>query len=140
MATATRSLRDVLAAGVRTVRQQQGLRQEEAAARLRAHGLTSWLRGTVAQAETGSRRLSLEDLLLVALAYEVTPAELLTGADDEWVELAPEARLTLGAVRALLSGDRESVAHRDRQAVDVAATRPTTGPVRSSRFNQAMAA
>ncbi|RPF40739.1 hypothetical protein EDD96_4515 [Streptomyces sp. Ag109_G2-6] len=102
-------LRDVLAAGLKQVRQQRGLRQEEAAARIRQQGLTSWIRGTVAQAEVGARRFSIEELLLLALALDASPADFITSPDDQLVELAPGAHLTAAALRALLSGDRTTL-------------------------------
>jgi hypothetical protein len=81
----------------------------------------------VAQAETGSRKFSLEDLLLVALAYETTPAELLVGTDNDWVELSPEARLTVRTLRALLTGTNVSI-HSPGPHVDVPATRTPGAP------------
>jgi hypothetical protein len=99
-----RSLRDVLAAGLKEARQRQGLRQEDAASRAQRVGLTSWIRGTVAQAEVGARKFAIEEVLLLALAYETTLADLIAGNDADLVELSPEARLPVGTVRALLSG------------------------------------
>jgi transcriptional regulator with XRE-family HTH domain len=104
MATEVRSLREVLAAGMKQTRQCRELRQEEVAERLRSYGLTSWLRGTVAQAEVGARRLVLEEVLLLAVALETTPAELVQGDPGELVELGSDARLSIEAVRQLLSG------------------------------------
>jgi hypothetical protein len=97
-------LRDVLAAGLKLARQRQGLRQEDAAMRAQGVGLTSWIRGTVAQAEVGARRFALEEVLLLALAYETSLADLIAGDDADLVELAPEARMPVGTLRALLSG------------------------------------
>ncbi len=102
MARAT--LREVLAAGLKGVRMGHGLRQEDAAARIRAHGLTSWIRGTVAQAEVGARRLTFEEVLLLSSAYEVTPAALIAGADEDLVELAPRALVPVATLRALVAG------------------------------------
>jgi len=104
MAGRVRPLREVLAAGLKTTRIGLGLRQEDAAARARAHGLSTWIRGTVAQAEVGARRLTLEEVLLLSLAYKTTPAALIVGEDDELVELAVQARVPAGTLRALLSG------------------------------------
>jgi transcriptional regulator with XRE-family HTH domain len=99
-----RSLRDVLAAGLKEARQRQGLRQEDAAARVQGVGLASWIRGTVAQAEVGARKFSIEEVLLLALAYETSLAGLIAGNDADVVELTPDVRLPVGTVRALLSG------------------------------------
>jgi len=102
-------LRDVLAAGAKTARLNLGLRQEDAATRVRKLGLTSWIRGTVAQVEVGARRLTLEEFVVLALAYETTPAALVVGADDELVELTPDARVTVAQLRALWSGQGAAV-------------------------------
>jgi hypothetical protein len=135
-----RPLRDLLAAGVKAARLNVGLRQDDAAARLRAHGLTTWLRGTVAQAETGSRRFSLEEVVLLALAYDTTPAELVAGRDHELVELSPEARISVAALRAVLSGDEQAIHTLDPQTVDMPATRSgSTKAARSSRFPDVLA-
>ncbi len=103
MARAT-PLREVLAAGVKAARMGLGLRQEDAATLLRQLGLASWIRGTVAQAEVGARRLTPEELVILALAYETTPAALVVGEDDELVELTPEAWITVADLRGLWSG------------------------------------
>jgi hypothetical protein len=97
-------LREVLATGVKTARTSLGLRQEDAAIRVRQLGLPSWLRGTVAQVEVGARRLTLEELLVLALAYETTPAALIVGRDDELVELTENAWITVADLRALWTG------------------------------------
>jgi transcriptional regulator with XRE-family HTH domain len=139
MPHAAQPLRAVLATSARAARQRLGLTQEEAAARLRAHGLSTWIRGTVAQAEVGDRRFSLEEVLLMALAYDTTPAQLLTGADTQLVELSPDARLPLQAVRALLSGDEAAIHRLDPQAVDVPVRRSKPPVPRSERFPDVLA-
>ncbi|MFD0279773.1 hypothetical protein ACFVHB_38595 [Kitasatospora sp. NPDC127111] len=111
-------LRDVLAAGLKALRQARGLRQEEAAARIRQQGLTSWIRGTVAQGEVGARRFSIEEVLVLALALDAAPADFITGADDRLIELAPGAHLPAAALRALLSGDQQAVRRLTPQPVD----------------------
>src|SRR5262245_60627450 len=128
-----RPLRDVLAAGVKEARQRLGLRQEDAAARARSYGLSTWIRGTVAQAEVGARRFALEEVLLLALAYETSLAELIAGDDNDLVELTPDARLSVGALRTLLSGNRTAVHELPAEAMDVPARRGTL-PRRSGRF------
>ena len=79
-------LREVLASGAKAARTELGLRQEDAAIRVRQLGLASWLRGTVAQVEVGARRLTTEELVILALAYETTPAALVTGEGHELVD------------------------------------------------------
>jgi hypothetical protein len=135
---AERVLREALAAGMKQARQRQGLRQEDAATRARAYGLSSWIRGTVAQAEVGARRFALEEVLLLALAYESSLADLIAGDDNDLVELTPDARLSVGAVRALLSGEQVGLSELPDKAIDVPAGR-TTSPRRSERFPDVLA-
>ncbi|SED63814.1 Helix-turn-helix [Streptomyces sp. 3213] len=113
------TLRQVLGAGLREIRKARGLKQEEAAALLQRHGLTTWIRGTVAQAEVGARRIALEEVLLLALAFEVPPADFVAGAPDDLVELSPGVRLTVAAVKALLSGNTAAVQAIPAQAVEI---------------------
>src|SRR5437773_10123087 len=109
MPARARPLRRVLAVGIKDARQRLGLRQEDAAARARSYGLSTWIRGTVAQAEVGARRFGLEEVLLLALAYETSLADLIAGADDELVELTPQSRLSVGALKAVLRRDQTAV-------------------------------
>lgn len=138
MPAAVRPLREVLATGVKQARQRLDLRQEDAAARARAYGLSTWIRGTVAQAEVGARRFAIEELLLLTLVYETNLAELIAGNEHDLVELAPDARLSVGALRALLSGNRAVVDGLPAEAVDVPARRGTP-PRRPSRFPEVLA-
>ncbi|MFI5882037.1 helix-turn-helix domain-containing protein [Streptomyces sp. NPDC051554] len=113
------TLRQVLGAGLREIRKARGLKQEEAAALLQRHGLTTWIRGTVAQAEVGARRIALEEVLLLALSFEVPPADFVAGAPDDLVELSPGVRLTVSAVKALLSGNTAAVQALPERAVKI---------------------
>lgn len=130
-------LRRVLAAGLKTARERLGLRQEDAAARARAYGLATWIRGTVAQAEVGARRLSLEEILLLAVAYETSPAQLISGDDEALVELTPDAQVSVAALRALLSGNPPELDALQPEGVGVTASQGT--PPRSSRFPDVLA-
>jgi len=138
MPDSVRLLREVLAAGVKEARLRLDLRQEDVAARARAYGLSTWIRGTVAQAEVGVRRFALEEVLLLALAYETSLTELITGDENELVELTPEARLSVGALRTLLSGNRTAVHELPAEAVDVPARRGAPSR-RSRRFPDVLA-
>jgi len=129
MPPAARPLRTVLAAGLKEARLRQGLRQEDAASRARAYGLSTWIRGTVAQAEVGGRRLALEEVLLLAMAYETSLADLIGGNETDLVELTPQALVPVGTVRALVSG--QPVHSTDGPA------QPTAGR-RSGRFPEVL--
>jgi transcriptional regulator with XRE-family HTH domain len=118
-----RSLRQVLATGAARVRAERGLDDEAAAELLRGHGLSGWQSGTVAQVEAGVRPLSVEELLLLCLAYGVTPADLLGPVDGDPVEVTAAARLTPAALGALLAGDGAAVRALPTEALDVPATR-----------------
>src|SRR5918994_7212456 len=119
------SLRQVLAAGAARVRAERGLSDAAAAELMRSYGLTGWQAGTVSQVEAGVRPLSLEELLLLCAAYELSVLEL-AGPDAEDVELAAGARLSSAAVRAMLGDDGEALRALPPAALDVPATR--TGP------------
>src|SRR6266516_2422071 len=138
MPDSVRSLREVLAAGVKEARLRLNLRQEDVATRARGCGLSTWIRGTVAQAEVGARRFALEEVLLLALAYETSLAELIAGDENDLVELNLEARLSVGALRTLLSGNRTAVHELSAEAVDVPARRGFP-PRRSGRFPDVLA-
>ncbi|MBO3752182.1 hypothetical protein J5X84_39490 [Streptosporangiaceae bacterium NEAU-GS5] len=88
----------------------------------------------MAQAEVGARRMGLDELLVLALAYESSLADFIVGDDDDMVELAPEARLSVATVRALLSGRALRLADLAAAAADVPARAETTGSVRKGRF------
>jgi hypothetical protein len=147
MARAT-PLREVLAAGLKSARTDLGLRQEDAAACIRAQGLTSWIRGTVAQAEVGARRLTFEEVLLLSIAYGTTPAALVAGEDDDLVELTPRAQMPVATLRALLSGQavapaaRETVSDQPHEGVGEAerhvARRLGTSPEQVGELAQAL--
>jgi len=133
MSPDARPLRELLAAGLKEARVSQGLRQEDAAGRARSTGLTTWIRGTIAQAEVGARRFALEEVLLLALAYETSVSDLIAGADTDLVELSPEARVPVATVRALLAGERLRLAT-SPLGTDGQPEQPGTAARRSSRF------
>jgi hypothetical protein len=120
------SLRQVLATGAARVRAERGLSDAAAAELMRSYGLTGWQAGTVSQVEAGVRPLSMEELLLLCAAYELSVLEL-AGPDAADVELAAGARLPSAAVRAMLGDDGEALRALPPDALDVPATR--TGPV-----------
>lgn len=101
-------IHELIGAGIREARERKGWRQEDAAREFQRHGLTTWRRTTVADVEAGRRHPSIGDLLLVALALDVTLADLIPD-NAERVEVGNGASFTAPAVRALLSGDREAL-------------------------------
>jgi hypothetical protein len=139
MSASARPLREVLAVGMKEARQRLGLRQEDAAARARSYGLSTWIRGTVAQAEVGARRFGLEEVLLLALAYETSLTDLIAGDDDELVELTSQARLSVGALRAVLRGDQAAMRGLSTEAVDIPVRRGVAPTSRSGRFPDVLA-
>ena len=100
-------IHELFGAGIRAAREQKGWRQEDAAAQFRFYGLTTWRRSTVADVEAGRRRPSIGDLLLVALALDVTLADLIPEDVGERIDLGDGASMGATEVRALLSGDHE---------------------------------
>lgn len=66
-----RSFADVLAGNIRGVRALQGLSQDDVAARMVALGY-DWHRATVSAVERGTRRVTAEELLGLALVFEMT--------------------------------------------------------------------
>jgi transcriptional regulator with XRE-family HTH domain len=75
---------EVLAGQIASLRSERGLSQEGLAERVRRAGLP-WVRGTVAQAETGRRQLSAVELVVVAAVLMVPPSVLLTGQEADEV-------------------------------------------------------
>lgn len=98
-----KSLGAVIGAGVRVLRLEQGLTQDELARSLRNAGL-DWDQGALARLEAGGRGVSPEQHLLLAQALGVEPYQLIAGDDDDWVTLTPRARWRTIAVRAAYAG------------------------------------
>jgi len=72
----THSLVSVVAGNVRQRRLDAGLSQDQLAHRLHVYGL-DWSRNNVAALENGSRNVDAAELLLLAAAFRLSPAELL---------------------------------------------------------------
>ncbi|WP_300611040.1 helix-turn-helix transcriptional regulator [Trebonia sp.] len=102
-------IHELIGLGIRAARERKGWRQEDAAAQFRFFGLTTWRRSTVADVEAGRRRPSIGDLLLVALALDVTLADLVPENVPERIDLGDGASMGAAEVRALLSGDHEAL-------------------------------
>jgi transcriptional regulator with XRE-family HTH domain len=126
MTETPRPSRDILVGGARAAREHLGLRQEDAAKRLRELGLASWLRGTVAQVEVGARRLTLQEFFALAIMYETTPAALIGGEDEDLVALTTTTAICAGDLRSLLSG-QVITADRLRPGTSIGSTRAAVG-------------
>lgn len=92
---------EVIGANLRSRRLALNLRQEELARRLRVVGAT-WTQSTVAGIERGSRRVTVEELILICLALECSPSDLFAG--EGWVELAKHSTGPREAIRKILDG------------------------------------
>lgn len=87
---------------LKQLRTEQGLTQEDAARRARQVGLP-WSPVTVAAFENGRRKtVALEELLLLSYAFRVEPGDWFVG--NGWAKLSPDARASLGVIRAMLAG------------------------------------
>ncbi len=120
-------LQDSLSEGLRLVRTQRGLTREELARQARGYGLR-WHGTTVTEIEAGRRHLRLEQLLLLALALDASPADFVAG--DEPVHLTADARVGVRTVRGLLAGrldDHDDVLEIPQSRAFVAALRAGSG-------------
>lgn len=86
---------------MRRLREARALTQDALAAVLHSHGL-DWPRTAVTRAEAGRREWRLAEVVLVALALEVRPSELLAG--EGAVRLTEGATIDLEALRRYLEG------------------------------------
>lgn len=99
-----KSLRAVVGERLRSLREDRGARQEDVADAVRLAGL-EWTRSTVAAIEAGRREVSLEELLLLSLAYRLPLSFFFEG--DGRVDLTPGATATRSVIRAKLNGDTQ---------------------------------
>lgn len=74
---------ELLTRNLRYARAAAGLDQTEVRELMNALGFTSWQRSTVSMVERGKRKLSVEELVALALVYGVAPARLLRPDDGE---------------------------------------------------------
>ena len=97
-------MHDLIARGVAAERHRQGLTQEQVALMFRSHGLRAWRKGTVGQLEAGLRKPRLDEVLLMARALSVTLDKLISGEDDERLELGDDAEVSTRWIREMLTG------------------------------------
>jgi transcriptional regulator with XRE-family HTH domain len=96
---------DVLARNLRGFRSRRGVGQDLLAARMRALGFTAWRSSTVAKAEQGQRRITVEEVLGLADAIGVTMRQLLAPQpDDKLVEFPSGDIVEVLHVNRLLEG------------------------------------
>jgi transcriptional regulator with XRE-family HTH domain len=103
-------MHDLIGTGVAAARQRRHWTQEQTAVRFRLYGLTAWRTSTVGSLEAGLRRPRLDEVLLMAVALEVSVADLIPDV-DELVELGDGAAMSVRAIRALLSGNWDAFPH-----------------------------
>jgi transcriptional regulator with XRE-family HTH domain len=124
MANTAPALATLLGQRLRALREGGGKRQEELAAAARGYGL-AWSRATVAAIETGRRRLSVDELLLLPAALNrltgaegpasggLLVADLLPERGDQWVALTPRTSVRVRSLRALLGAAAEPMSDQD---------------------------
>lgn len=93
------SARDVVGYRVAELRRRRGLTAEQLAARCAELGAAHITRSFVANIESRRRGLSVDDLLILALALDVAPIDLLT--------LSPKRAETLGLTTTVSVSDAE---------------------------------
>ena len=86
----TRTLDRSLQRRVRTLREHQGLSQQDLADRLKELGI-AMDRSAIARLENGRRGISVPEMLFLALALNVAPVHLLVNPDsDEPIAVIPD--------------------------------------------------
>src|SRR3981081_3831235 len=98
------SLATVIGRNMRRIREEeQEASQDEGAAALRSFGL-DWNRSQLAKAERGERQFTVEQLVLIATAYDKTIAELVTLERNERVALSDYTSGDSSCLLAALNG------------------------------------
>ena len=102
----TRTLDRSLQRRVRTLREHQGLSQQDLADRLKELGI-AMDRSALARLENGRRGISVPEMLFLALALSVAPVHLLVNPDsDEPITLIPHGRpLPPAEIRGWIRGE-----------------------------------
>lgn len=122
------SYAEVLARNVRAARARKGLDQEPVAARMRALGFTAWRRQTVAGVEKNTRRLTVEEVLGLALALETRLIYLLEPEpEDDPISLPSGASMLFLTVHALIWGGSEYSVSWDGDTPSFPDTEPPQG-------------
>ena len=103
-------LSQVIGEHIRTLREGSGRRQDDLALTARQRYGLPWTRATVAAIETGKRRLSIEEMVLLPMIMSFSHCsehfielkDLIPEGDDDWVKVSPESNVHLEFVRAVL--------------------------------------
>jgi transcriptional regulator with XRE-family HTH domain len=99
------SLGGVLARALKTLRERAHITQEALAIQMRRVGFTNWKRITVAEVESAKRKLSLEELVGLAILFDVPVGFLLSAFDsDEVVQLNESLTVTTAQAQELITG------------------------------------
>ena len=109
----TASVSQVYASQLRKLRTQQGLQQQDLAARLEERFGVKLDASTLSRIEAGKRRLTLEEALVLAAALEVAPVQLAAPMDGSDVKLG-NVTLSASRLRAFVRGRQPLPGGNDR--------------------------
>lgn len=102
---ASTSYADVVMRNIRAWRARQKLDQADVVERMRALGFKNWHRQTLSRIEQGERRITVEELVGLAIALDVTMHQLLgPQPNDKQIELPNGEPVSVRAVRLLVTG------------------------------------
>jgi transcriptional regulator with XRE-family HTH domain len=102
---ASTSYADVAVRNIRAWRARQKLDQADVVERMRNLGFKNWHRQTLSRIEQGERRVTVEELLGLSYALDVTMPRLLEPQpDDQRISLPGGMRLPARSVQLLVAG------------------------------------
>jgi transcriptional regulator with XRE-family HTH domain len=93
---------ELLTRNLRAARAAAGLDQAQVRDQMNALGFTSWQRSTVSAVEHQQRRVSVEELIGLALVYEVAPVRLFRPDDGE-LQITLPGGFTFHGVRLVMN-------------------------------------
>jgi transcriptional regulator with XRE-family HTH domain len=97
---------EVVARSVKWVRESARITQQQLADDMGRLGFVNWKRITVAEVESGKRRLSVEEMIGIAVLFDVPVAYLMAGfRGDEVVALNERLLLTPSQAQELITGE-----------------------------------
>jgi transcriptional regulator with XRE-family HTH domain len=95
---------EVIAGNVRSRREINGWTQDEMAARLRTVGLP-WGQSSLSRFEKGQREPTVSELILLAAAFKIAPADLVTGPTADVVQIGEAVAAADSLARLLTERD-----------------------------------